>query len=497
MDLSPAAAAKLLLPKAPYIAKTVARHRLRLSKTSRLWSLRTELIIKVLRSLMYSPNPQSVLIQQKQSLKDPGIKGALWVSTVTAPKPEENVRQLLFKTIDDLKQGDETYFKPDIQAVEAEWTGSRSGVGKDATIPAGLSEEAKYGKLMADVKSDVVVLYFHGGAYYLLDPCSHRPVTRRLAKKTGGKVLSVRYRLAPQNPFPSALLDALCSYLYLLYPPEDSFHKPALAKNIVFSGDSAGGNLSVALLEVILHLHNIAAEGVIPTVNFHGKEVEIPIPAGVAVISPWLDITHGMPSLEKNAKYDFLPPPSVTAHMEVSPCDIWPTDPVRADLFCDGRTMCHPLVSPLASPASTWAKSPPMFIGLGEEMLADESAVFTQHLVQAGVKVVWEQYQAMPHCFATILEGHRGAKLFMEKCADFIKLAVEQPEKVETRGWRISAKKLERTEVDVTTLVPYTDEEVLKWMCEARDKKIKRFEVPEKSKAPEAAKSPDKSMHKL
>ena len=71
---------------------------------------------------------------------------------------------------------------------------------------------------MKECKSPVTVLYFHGGAYYLLDPSTHRPTTKKLAKLTGGRCYSVRYRLAPQNPFPAALLDALVSYLTLLYP---------------------------------------------------------------------------------------------------------------------------------------------------------------------------------------------------------------------------------------------------------------------------------------
>ena len=47
----------------------------------------------------------------------------------------------------------------------------------------------------------------------------------------------MRYRLAPQHPFPSALLDALVSYFTLLYPPPGSIHEAVPASDIVFGGD--------------------------------------------------------------------------------------------------------------------------------------------------------------------------------------------------------------------------------------------------------------------
>src|SRR5256885_10031835 len=59
--------------------------------------------------------------------------------------------------------------------------------------------------------------------------------------------IEIDYRLAPQNQFPAALQDALAAYLYLLNPPKDAGFEPLNPKNIVISGDSAGGGLSMAL----------------------------------------------------------------------------------------------------------------------------------------------------------------------------------------------------------------------------------------------------------
>ena len=114
-----------------------------------------------------------------------------------------------------------------------------------------------------------------------MDPCTHRVPVSHLSKLTSAPVLSVRYRLAPQHPFPSAIVDALVAYFSLLAPPPGSLHDPVPAKKIVLSGDSAGGNLSLALLQTLLSLRRVC-----PTVRFHGKEVPIELPAGVATISP-------------------------------------------------------------------------------------------------------------------------------------------------------------------------------------------------------------------
>lgn len=81
------------------------------------------------------------------------------------PEPvEEDVRKVLVEAIEAMKEGGEVYAVPDILPVEAEWTGWREGVGKERERPD-LTEEQHYERLMKEVKSDVTVLYFHGGAY--------------------------------------------------------------------------------------------------------------------------------------------------------------------------------------------------------------------------------------------------------------------------------------------------------------------------------------------
>ncbi len=107
-------------------------------------------------------------------------------------------------------------------------------------------------------------LYLHGGAYTAGCLAYAKGFGGVLAEETGLRVLCAGYRLAPEDPFPAALEDALCAYRRMLskYPPE----------KILLAGESAGGGLCYALC---LRL----------------KALNLPQPAGVAALSPWADLT--------------------------------------------------------------------------------------------------------------------------------------------------------------------------------------------------------------
>lgn len=453
---------KTVGPKMPMLLKTATLHTLGMTPAASKQDLQTELLCSLIRSFMDGSSPAPLAKVQRRSMKDPGIKGNMWVSKVTSPKPPEDaVRQILFQAIAAMNEGDETYTEPELLPVEAEWTGYRANVDKNAPEPS-LSEAEKYEHMMKEVKSKVTVLYFHGGAMYLMDPCTHRGLTSTLARISGGRVYNVRYRLSPQGPFPAALLDALVSYLTLLFPPPGSFHEPVPSSEIVFAGDSAGGTLCMALLQLLLNIKG-------QRIRFHGKKVTIPLPAGVAMSSPWLDVTRCMPSLETNTKYDYLPPPSDESYSAFTPDAIWPATPARVDIYCDGSAMAHPLVSPLA--AKSWACAPPVFVVLGQEMLEDENKFVASEVIKQGGKVVWEQFEALPHHFVMMLEWTEAAKMAYESWGKFIKDVVERPDEVKTNGTWVTAKKLERQNLDMGKLDTFSEEEVRRRMREAVAKK--------------------------
>lgn len=159
---NPGTLLKEILVRIPLILKTALLHALHMSPGSGKQDLRTELTVAIIRSFINFKLPVSK--QQKGSMRDPGIKGPMWVSKVTFPRPENDVQDAVIKAIEALKSGDETYDIPGVGPVEAEWTGYRKGVDKNTPQPD-VSEEEKYRKLRSDSDADMVILYFHGGAY--------------------------------------------------------------------------------------------------------------------------------------------------------------------------------------------------------------------------------------------------------------------------------------------------------------------------------------------
>lgn len=470
---------KFLAPQLPSLTSTAIWHTLGMTETSSKWDLRVTLTVQVLRSLMSGNNgkPSPIGKVQKTTLKDAGIKGKLWVAkeTVKAPKPEEEgLREAVFRAIDAMKEGEVSYVKPGLVDTEVEWTGYRGAAAKDEPLPE-IDEAEKYARMMAEPtrKSDTTVLYFHGGAYYLCDPSTHRALTSRLAKETGGVVCSVRYRLAPQAAFPSQLLDGLMMYLSLLYPPPGSLHPAIPAKNIVLGGDSAGGNLAFALLQLLLQLHRTDPN---PRLTFHGHPVDVPLPAGVSANSAWLDITRALPSLTTNAKYDYLPPPNHDDDLlsRFPPDDCWPATPPRGDLFCDLSLLDHPLVSPLA--ATSWAGSPPLWMCTGWEMLHDEDAVVAARAAAQGVVVQYEEYEAMPHCFAMLMPTLPTADTCLRGWGRFVRGCVEAPAEVVGKGVFVHAKTGREERMEVRGASGITVEEARGMMREARERRVKGYE---------------------
>ncbi|KAI9843127.1 MAG: hypothetical protein M1837_006580 [Sclerophora amabilis] len=468
---SPTAIAKLLLPKVPLILRTTVAHSLWLSDTSSKWDLRTEVIVKLIRSLMDPSDPSTVSKAQSLSLRDSGIKGRMWISKVTLPKPEEDsVLESLSHSFNGLKEGGEILIDPEVRAVEAEWTGYRRGVDKNAP-ELDITESEKYTKLMEEVTN--------GTTIFLMDPASHRPVTSQLAKLTGGRVFSVRYRLAPQQPFPAALVDALISYLSLLYPPPNSVHAPVPASQIVFAGDSAGGGLSLCLLQFILSLHHQSQPDSPPTMLFHGHRVPVPIPAGVACSSAWANISCSLPSYQENAKYDFLPPATSGSASKYPPCEIWPpkTGRKRQTLYADDSCLIHPLVSPVTAPS--WAGAPPILLLTGEEMLSDENDFIARRIAatepaepgEAANVIIYQQYKTMPHAFAQVLPWTSGSKKCYASWASFMRDCCDEDgaarARLKSRASVVEPKTLQETEVEFSELARGLDMASVKEMIRA------------------------------
>ncbi len=207
---------------------------------------------------------------------------------------------------------------------------------------------------------DRVILYIHGGAFMTCSPTTHRPMVARLAVVSHSPALSVKYRLAPEHPFPAALEDCLSVYRWLLgrgIPP----------RSIVVGGDSAGGNLALTLMLAL-------------------RSAGDPLPAAAVLLSPVTDMTASGGSRVSKAHID--PIFSNLAHNDLLIEPYWrnhdPHDPLISPIYAD----LHGL--------------PPLLFHVGEdEILLDDSTRMVERALAAGVdaKVViwphmWHVFQA-------------------------------------------------------------------------------------------------------
>jgi acetyl esterase/lipase len=200
------------------------------------------------------------------------------------------------------------------------------------------------------------VLYLHGGGHVFGSIKSHRHFVSRLAVATKATAWHIDYRLAPEHPYPAAIEDALVAYRALL----DSGIAPA---DIVVGGESAGGNLAAALLLKL-------------------KQENLPQPAGLYLLSPWLDMTTTAESYDKVGARD----PMITREGIVGVATAYL-----------GNQPDTPLASPVRADVSGL---PPMLIQVGsEEVLLSDSTTFANNAAMTGIDVSLRVWAGMPHAW--------------------------------------------------------------------------------------------------
>jgi acetyl esterase/lipase len=284
-------------------------------------------------------------------------------------------------------------------------------------------------------------------------PASYRRTVTRLAQMTGGRCLTVRQRLAPQNPFPAALLDVFHAYMSLLAPPPGSPHQAVAGSSIILAGDSSGACLSLALLQVLLTLRR---QNLASNVEYHGRKVDVELPGGLTLISAVGELTNSLPSYKSNASADIFPDIIPYIQPKFPVCKIWPSKPPRGNLYCEAPTMCHPLASPLAS--RDWTGSPPMFFASGQEMIIDAVKVIAQTAFKQGTTVVFQEYEAMPHIFLWSCGGSPQSEKCWNDWAGFCK-AIQQGKIVASRAVFVKPKRLHEVALDVSRLTPLTPDD--------------------------------------
>ena len=197
------------------------------------------------------------------------------------------------------------------------------------------------------------VLHIHGGAFRLGCPEMIAPFAAALAAACSVSLVCPAYRLAPEHPFPAGLQDAQRVMTALG------------TGRLIVSGDSAGGGIAAGLAALVAD--------------------DAPPLAGLALLSPWLDLTVSAASFATNAAHD--PLFSGEAAREA------------ATLYLQGIAPDDPRASPIFTPVDNF---PPTLINVGAgEVLIDDARAFHGRLCAAGITSVLEVIEGMDHVAVT------------------------------------------------------------------------------------------------
>ena len=235
-----------------------------------------------------------------------------------------------------------------------------------------------------------VILYLHGGGYISGSIDSHLMLCIPMAQTLKINIFLPEYRLAPEHPFPAALEDALKVYRWLLAHGT----QPA---DVIISGDSVGGGLSVATALAL-------------------RDAVESVPAAVVCLSPWADLTHqGQSHLAK-------------AEAEV----VLKTDVLKewATCYTDEANLTNPLVSPVYADFHGF---PPLLIQIGsDEILLDDARMLAEKARAAGVDVTLKVWDGMWHVWPVLGNLIPESRMAFDEMRQFLKgvIARTQPEAI-------------------------------------------------------------------
>lgn len=199
-----------------------------------------------------------------------------------------------------------------------------------------------------------VVLYFHGGSYLFGSHRTHADTLARVALAAKARVLAPDYRRAPEDPYPAQLEDAVAVYEWLL-------STGVAPDKIVVAGESAGGNLVVSMLTAL-------------------RDRGLPLPAGGAPISAWVDLASTRPSIASNAASDYGDLDMLLA---------------QARLFAGKLPLTDPRISPLFAALHGL---PPLYVQAGDaERLRDENVELVEKVRAAGGEAELDLVPGHPH----------------------------------------------------------------------------------------------------
>jgi len=200
-----------------------------------------------------------------------------------------------------------------------------------------------------------VYMFMHGGAFVTGGGLQARAQGARAAQMLRARCVSVDYRMPPDHPFPAAPEDCVAVYRALL----DEGVAPA---RIVIGGASAGGNLAASATLMI-------------------RDRDMPLPAGVVLLTPEIDLTESGDTFRTNQMLD------VVLKRGLAECN---------KLYAAGADLTDPLVSPLF--ADFGKGFPPTLVQSGtRDLFLSNSVLIHRKLRDAGIEAELHVWEAMPH----------------------------------------------------------------------------------------------------
>jgi acetyl esterase/lipase len=227
------------------------------------------------------------------------------------------------------------------------------------------------------------LLYFHGGGYCSGSIISHRRLVTEAGRAARMRTLAIDYRRAPEHPFPAAHEDAMAAWRFLR-------RQDIAANHITVGGDSAGGNLALALIQ------RLRAAGE-------------PLPGCAWLISPWTDLTMSGATL---ASKDAVDPLIQKAYLEE----------LAEAYLSNGIDRKDPLISPLFADLSGF---PPMLIQVGSaETLLDDATRLAASAGATDVRVTLEIWPQMIHAWPVWNAGLEEGRQALESAGKFIRAQI-------------------------------------------------------------------------
>jgi monoterpene epsilon-lactone hydrolase len=224
-----------------------------------------------------------------------------------------------------------------------------------------------------------VLMFFHGGGYCSGSIASHRRMVTEAGRAARMRTLAVDYRLAPEHPFPAAHEDAMTAWRFLRA-------QGIAAEHIAVGGDSAGGNLTICLINAL----RAAGEAQ---------------PACAWLASPWTDLTMSGASL---ASKDAVDPLIHKPYLEE-----------LADAYAGAHDRRDPRISPLFSDLRGF---PPVLIQVGSaETLLDDAVRFARAAGLADVNATLEIWPHMIHAWPMWNAKLADGRCALERVGEFVR----------------------------------------------------------------------------